>query len=244
MRNVYRANAVISPTAESKEGGSSLKSDIGGIAELAGIDLGGGGGRKVEAFATLMAPGFVREYIESNNLMPILYEERWDAKGNKWREGVKVPTWEQGVKRFTGRRQINENTKTGLLTLSMDWYSPEIAAQWANGQIALVNERLRRADVITAQKSLDYLNQEMGKATSVELRQAIARLMESQENDEMMAKVQQDYAYHYIDLAVPPIQKIAPMRTVLSLAGAVIGFLLAAAYLIMRERVVQRRSDA
>ena len=244
MRNVYRADAVISPTAEAQQGGSSLKQDIGGIAELAGIDLGGGGGRKVEAFATLMAPGFVREYIQTNNLMPILYSERWDDKRGTWRAGATPPTIEQGVKRFTGRRQINENTKSGLITLTMDWYTPQLAAQWANGQVALVNERLRRADIITAQKSLDFLNVEMAKANAVELRMAISHLMETQENNEMVAKVQQDYAYHFIDAAVPPIQKNAPMRTVLSIAGAVVGFLLAAGYLILRERAVRRRAAA
>jgi uncharacterized protein involved in exopolysaccharide biosynthesis len=68
--------------------------------------------------------------------------------------------------------------------------------------------------------------------------------METQENNEMVAKVQQDYAYHFIDAAVPPIQKVSPMRTVLSLAGAVVGFLLAAGFLIMRERIVQRKAPA
>jgi uncharacterized protein involved in exopolysaccharide biosynthesis len=242
MRNVYRANAVISPTAENSQGGSSLKNDIGAIGELAGIDLGGSGGRKVEAFATLMAPGFVAEYIQTNNLMPILYSERWDAKRKQWREGATPPTIEQGIKRFTNFRQINENTKSGLITLSMDWYSPQLAAQWANGQVALVNERLRKADVITSQKSLDFLTGELAKANGVELRMAISHLMETQENNEMLAKVQQDYAYHFIDPAVPPIQKVSPMRTVLSIAGAFVGFLLMSGYLILRERAIRRKS--
>jgi len=243
MRNVYRAQAVLSPTKEEKDsGGGGLKSELGGIAALAGFGLGGEGSRKFEAMATLMAPGFVREFIETNNLMPILYSERWDAKTNGWRAGTTPPTIEDGVKKFTGRRQVEENTKTGMVTLRMDWYSPELAAQWANGMVAMVNERLRRADIITAQKSLDYLNQEMAKANVVELRQAISHLMETQENNEMMAKVQQDYAYHFIDVAVPPLKKNAPMRTVLSLAGALIGFLLGAAYLILRQRATSQKA--
>jgi uncharacterized protein involved in exopolysaccharide biosynthesis len=201
MRNVYRAQAVLSPTKEEKDSGGGLKSELGGIAELAGIGLGGEGSRKAEALATLMAPGFVREFIQTNNLMPILYSEKWDAKTNGWRAGTKPPTIEQGIKRFNGKRQVDENTKSGMVTLRMDWYSPELAAQWVNGMVALVNKRLSKADIITAEKSLDYLNQEMAKANAVELRQAISHLMETQENNAMMAKVQQDYAYHFIDMA-------------------------------------------
>ena len=46
MRNVFRAQAIVAPTAENNSSGDSMKKGLGGIAELAGIDLGGGGGRR------------------------------------------------------------------------------------------------------------------------------------------------------------------------------------------------------
>jgi uncharacterized protein involved in exopolysaccharide biosynthesis len=237
LRNVYRAQAVISPTAEQNGGqGSSLQSDIGGIAALAGIDLGAGGGRKVEAFGTLNAPGFVREFIVKNDLMPILYAERWDPNTKAWRKGATPPTLELGVKRFKGRRTIDENVKTGLLTVSFEWYSPELAAKWTNDMIALVNERMRTADIRTAERSLEYLNQEMANANGVELRQAISKLMETQENNKMMANVQREYAYHFIDAAVPPESKVFPLRSLMAAAGGLLGFMLGAAFVLLRRR--------
>ncbi len=88
----------------SRQQGRLAEGRLGGIAELAGIDLGGGGGRKVEAFATLMPPGLFANSSPSNNLMPILYSERWDARRSTGGRGKKPPTMEQGVKRFNDSR--------------------------------------------------------------------------------------------------------------------------------------------
>jgi hypothetical protein len=241
LRNVYHAQAVVAPTQESSNGGNSFKSQLGGIAELAGIDLGGGGGRKVEAMATLMSPGFVRDFILKNDLMPILYAERWDLNTKNWRKGATPPTMEMMVKMFIGRRTVVENSKSGLLTISIDWYSPDLAAKWTNGMIDMVNERMRTRDIATASSSLEYLGREMTNANAVELRLAISHLIETQVNNEMLANVQRDYAYHFIDAAVPSQTRSGPKRTLITIGGAVIGLLLALAYIILRRRIARSR---
>jgi uncharacterized protein involved in exopolysaccharide biosynthesis len=219
MRNMFRAQAVVSPSAESSNKGGSLKDEVGGIAELAGIDLGGGGGRKQEAMATLMAPGFLREFVARNDLLPILFDERWNPATKNWRPGKKVPSLEQGAKRLKDDRIVNENTKTGLVTLSVS-----------------VNERLRQADIKTARDSLDYLERELQTATTVELRLAISHLIEQQINSQMMANVQRDYAYHFIDRAVPPEIKDSPKRTLISLGGALAGLILGLCAIALKRR--------
>ncbi len=48
---------------------------------------------------------------------------------------------------------------------------------------------------------------------------AISHLMETQENNEMVANVQRDYAYHFIDPAVPPREGRAHAHGADALAG-------------------------
>lgn len=235
MRNQYKAQAVVAPTSE-QNSGNSLKDEVGGIAELAGIDIGGGGGRKVEALATLMSPGLVRAFIVKNDLMPVLFSERWDPVAHHWRAGKKVPTLEQGVKRLRDKRTVTENTKSGLVTMNIEWYSPELAAKWTNDMIDMVNEQMREREIRTAHNSLDYLNRELATAIGVELRQAISRLMEKQINNEMLANVERDYAYHFIDPAIPPEIKDSPKRTMLSIGGAFLGLMLGFAYISLKRR--------
>lgn len=244
LPNVYRARAIVAPTAESQNGsGGGLKNELGGIAELAGIDIGNGGGRKVEALATLQSKGFVRDFILKYDLLPILFAERWDSNAKTWRKGAAAPTMEIAVKRFVGRRTIDENTKTGIVTMDFVWYSPPIAAKWTNDMIAMVNERMRELDVRTAESSLDYLNREMQTASTVELREAISHLIEQQENDKMLAVVQRDYAYHFIEAATAPESKSAPLRSLIAAGGAILGFMLAMAILILHRRSSRLRAS-
>jgi LPS O-antigen subunit length determinant protein (WzzB/FepE family) len=240
MRTVYRARAIVAPTAESQGGQGGLKKELGGIAELAGIDIGNGGGRKVEALAVLNSKGFVRDFIIKNDLLPILFAERWNAQTKTWAKTP--PTMELAVKRFMGRRTIDENTKSGLVTIDFVWYSPELAAQWTNGMIDMINDRMRDTDVRTADNSLEYLDRELATANGVELRQAIAHLIETQVDNKMVANVQRDYAYHFIDRAIPPETKSGPWRSLIAAGGAILGFTLGAAIVIVRRRVQRAAS--
>jgi len=240
MPNVYRSEVLLSPVTQSGAGPpSALRNQLGGLAALAGIDLASGGGRKEEFFATLASPGFARDFIAANNLMPVLFEERWDAGSSDWHAGEEVPTVEDGVRLFTSEvRAVTEDRRTGLIRLRVDWYDPKTAAAWANGMVAMANDRLREDAVRDAEQSIEYLNKELAKTTVVELRQAIYRLIESQVNNSMLANVQREYAFRIIDSAVPadPKRKVFPKRSLITLAGAGLGGLLGVIWVLWRRR--------
>jgi LPS O-antigen subunit length determinant protein (WzzB/FepE family) len=116
----------------------------------------------------------------------------------------------------------------------MEWYSPELAADWANRTVDMVNERLRTQAIDNANRSIQYLNNELSKATAVALQQAIYRLIEEQINDAMLSNVQRDYAFHIIDRAVAPDLKSGPRRTAITIIGAFVGLLLGLAIVFVR----------
>ncbi len=246
MRPMYRAQALVAPVSHqtSSAGGSALR-QLGGIAALAGIDIGIAGGRKEEYLATLSSPGFAREFIRTQNLLPVLFADRWDAQAKQWRPGRKTPTLEQGVKRFTNEVvSISEDRKTSLITVTVEWYSPQLAAQWANGMIELVNERLRADAIRTADSSLEYLNRELTKTNVVEIRQAIYRLTEEQVNNAMLANVQREYAFHVVDAAVPPEVRFSPKRMLIGTVGAAAGLFLGAMAVYVRRVRARRREPS
>lgn len=240
MRNVYRSEALIAPVTQGAAGNAAaLRNQFGGLAALAGIDLGGGGGRKEEFLATLSSAGFARDYILAENLMPVLFSEKWDADAGKWREGREPPTIEDGVKlMMTDVRTVSEDRRTGLVRVRVDWYEPETAARWANGLVALANARLRDQAIRSSALSIEYLNKELEKTSVVGLQQAIYRLIESQVNNSMFATVQPEYAFKVIDPAVPsdPRRKVAPHRTLIALGGGLLGGVLALGWVLWRQR--------
>jgi LPS O-antigen subunit length determinant protein (WzzB/FepE family) len=232
MPFIYRAQALIAPVQSNGGVGGALRNQFGGLAALAGVDLGAANTRKEESFATLSYLGFARDFIVTEAIMPQLFAERWDAKAKAWRADAKPPTLEDAVRVFTRKvRKVVEDRKTGMITVMVEFESPELAALWANRMIDLVNDRLRAEATQNANRSIEYLNGELAKTNVVDLRQAIYRLIESQVNNAMLANVQREYAFRFIDRAVPPDRRISPKRSLMvvfgAFAGGAIGFAIA-----------------
>jgi capsular polysaccharide biosynthesis protein len=239
MPEIFRSQILVAPVAQSGNGiANGLKDEFGGLAALAGINIGEFGGRKEEYIATLSSAGFARDFITSQSLMPILFAKRWDSQTSAWRKGAKAPVLEEGVKKFTEDvRSITEDRRTGLVTISVEWYSPQLAASWANRMIEMVNERLRGEATRNADRSIEYLNKELAKTGVVEIRQAIFRLIEQQVNNAMLANVQREYAFRVLDPAVPAEIRASPKRTVMTILGAIVGLFIGLIYVVARFRV-------
>src|ERR1700719_4396258 len=79
----YKGLVLLSPV--SNTGGSqlgaasSILSQLGGIASLAGLPV-GGDSKKSESIAVLQSEALTEKYIIENNLLPVLFKEKWDAK--------------------------------------------------------------------------------------------------------------------------------------------------------------------
>jgi hypothetical protein len=241
MPTIYRAKIIVAPVTESESIGSHglggmLGGEIGGLASMAGIDITGGDARKQEFYATLMSVGFAREFIQSENLMPLLFPDRWDTHTGNWRPGVHVPTLGAGVRMLAGHfRTITEDRKTSLVTVTFDCTSPELAARLANRSIEMVNDRLRNEAIKNADLSIEYLDKELGKTNVVGVQQGIYQLIQEQIDKSMVANVQREYAYKVIDPAVVPDIKASPLRGLIGSIGAIAGLVLSLSWVLLRR---------
>jgi len=225
----WRAQVVIVPVKGDDMRGvlSSALGQLGGLASLAGLGA-SGGGNKEENLQFLSSRGFLASFIEEEQLLPVLFAKKWDATQGRWivDDPDDVPTIADGVRYMdTKVRSVQEERRTGIVTLSIVWKDPVVAARWANLMVERANRDLRARAVRDAEASKAYLNAELGKTDVVELRQSIYRLLENQIKTIMLASVRPDYAFRIIDPAVPPDldEKIRPKRTVMTVLGALAG---------------------
>lgn len=225
----YRATVVVMPADDAKGAGAlgGLVSQFGGLASLAGLSLGSAGSNRAEALATLRSREFTRTFIAKHDLLPLLFSTRWDARSKAWKvPEAKVPTLERAIDEFDEKvRLISENRTAGTVAVSIEWTDGEIAARWANELINDLNSYARERAILESEKSLKFLYAEALTTASLETRQAIYKLVESQINQRMLANVRSDYAFRVIDVAVPPDARrtVSPKRTAFALAGLVLG---------------------
>lgn len=229
---VYQAKTLLAP-GESAEymGGDSL-TRRGDLAYLTGDFMTGGGNKLDIAIAKMESRILTESFIKDGDIMPILYPERWDAGERRWKDGEEVPTIWDAYNLFDNSvRAIEKDVRSGLVTLIIEWHDPVLAAKWANELVQRVNTELREEAVREAETSIAYLNEQLAETSTVEMQQAIYRLIEEQAKKIMVAKTRDQYAFKVIDPAVVPQEPAWPRRIVISTL-AFLGGLMFAVFIV------------
>lgn len=225
----YQVTVVTLPSYDDASGkslggaASAMLSQVG-LGSLAGFG-GASGSRKVEALALLQSEALTRRFVEQNNLLPVLFANKWDAEHGRWKtnDPDKIPTLWKANQYFNQIRTVEENKATGLVTLRIKWRDPHQAAQWANDLIAMVNEYLRNKSIQESERNIAYLNDQASKTGVVEVQRAIYSLLEGEIKKVMLARGSDEYALRVVDPAMPPDKPSFPQPEIWIPLGFVLG---------------------
>ena len=245
LPNIYRAEALLAPNDQESAGGlSTLAAQYGGLASLAGIDLGGAATDKTAlGLEILRSRRFISNFVMGHEiLVPLMAAEGWDAasgelvidpddydvSAKKWIRDVApprtaIPSMQEAYKQFTNILSISQNKKTGFVTVGVEHYSPAVAKQWVDWLVDDLNVSVMRQDVAEAEQAIEYLNTQIQKTSLAELQNVFFRLIESQTKTVMLANVSDEYLLKTIDPAVAPERKIKPRRSVIVIIGTMLG---------------------
>lgn len=220
---VFKAESLLAPAEEEKSAASSSLGQFGGLAAMAGISIPSSSNIE-RVLATLETREFLKKFISSQKLLPIIFDDLWDESSNSWKliEGQEKLTVEDGILPLQGAIEVDQE-KSGLITLSISWKDPDIAAQWANYLVKQLNEQLRQKAITDSKKRVGYLEQELAKTTLQDMRAVLYNLLESEKQKAMLANVNEDFALEVIDPAVAPETREKPKRKLIVVLGGVCG---------------------
>lgn len=221
----YRAEALLAPAKEMSS--NSLGGQLGGLAALAGVSVGDGDSN--EAVATLKSRDFARDFIEDYELLPVFISDEWDVKWGRWvgDNPIDRPDIRDAVRFFHDNvLYVSEDRQTGLVTLSIEWTDPDVAANWANALVHRLNAGLRKRSLQEAETNVAYLQTELARTSVVTLQQSIGRLLESELQKLMLARGNDEFAFRVIDAATAPKERVRPKRALIAVLGTVLGGLL------------------
>ena len=221
---VFKAETLLAPAQEEKSGASSALSQFGGLAAMAGVSIPSDANVE-QVVATLNSRKFLRSFIQEKKLAPILFEEIWDPKNQTWlvESAEYEPSEQKAIESFKGCLYVDEDKKSGLISLSISWKDPALAAQWANYLVKQLNEQLRQKAIADSKKRVGYLEQELAKTTLQDMRAVLYNLLESEKQKAMLANVNEDFALEVIDPAVAPETREKPKRKLIVALGGVCG---------------------
>ena len=232
---IYRAEVLLSPMVGGS-GGSALarlSGQLGPVANLFGdMDASSGLANKEVYIATLRSRRFTHEFIRANDLLPVLFPDKWNESENAWKvsDGESLqPSMDVATRLFDKEiRTISEDRRSGLVTLAIEWPDPVLAAQWAEDIVSRTNKFLQDRFIAEAERSMEFLEAELRSTDVLERQQIIYRQMEVKIGDVMMAKARNEYAFIVVDPAVVPDDDsyVWPNRKVMVAVGLMLGLLI------------------
>jgi uncharacterized protein involved in exopolysaccharide biosynthesis len=179
---LYRADVTLAyvEDRQSMSGLAGLANQFGGLASLAGINLGDPGSAKYEALGIMQSRQLTADFIAQQGLMQKLFSSRWDAQTKTWRPGLisrRVPTISDAIKVFDRQiRKVNVDPKSGLISVSIVWGNPREAANWANTLVADANNRLRERAIRESEGRIAYLRKEIADSGLIGVHESLNRL--------------------------------------------------------------------
>lgn len=255
--NIYKATTLLSPTSEQTGAGGLAKmaGQFGGLASLAGINIGGGGIDKTGlALEVLKSRVFLEKFINNHQLLvPLMAAKSWDISANtliiddevynqeikKWVREVKAPKkpepspW-QAYKKFKNIFTITVDKKTGMITLAIEHLSPEIATQWLLWLVSDINVAMREQDKTEAQRSINYLTAKLKETQLADMQTIFYQLIEQQTKTIMLAEVSKEYVLKTIDPANAPEEKAKPKRVLIVVLGTMLGGIISVLIVLIR----------
>ena len=255
--NIYQATTLLAPASEQGSAGglSKMAGQFGGLASLAGINLGGGGTDKTGlALEILKSRLFVENFIAKHQLLvPLMAAKNWDVNNNTlifndeiynsetkvWLREVKAPRkpepsyWE-AFKAFKQILSVSTDKENGMITLTIEHVSPEIATQWLLWLVDDINSTMRDQDKLEAQNSIDYLSKKLQETQLADMQTVFYQLIEEQTKTIMLAEVSKEYVLKTIDPANAPEEKAKPKRALIVVLGTMLGGMLSVLIVLIR----------
>lgn len=255
--NIYRAQVLLAPASSGSGGaGSKLANQFGGLASIAGVNL--GLGQRIDmaslAVEVMKSRKFQRDFIVNHRLfIPLLMCSGWDPAENKLlldqelydielieqfkKEGRVVNeavVWD-AYKKLSELVSITQSKDTGLITVSVEHFSPFLAKEWASLLVENINAVMKRQDLADAKKSIAFLEEQLKLTEISEMQKVLYELIEDQTKTVMFSSVREEYVFQTIDPALVPQEKHKPRRGLIVILFTMLGGILGVAFVLLRH---------
>lgn len=235
LPNIYKSEALLAPVSE--EAGLKIPGQLGGLAALAGVNLGGlGGGDKTGlAMEIIKSREFLGRFIEKHDLyLPIMAAEGWNRADNRLvidskKYDINSQQWVRKVKppfepkpsvlevheALLKRLAVSKDKATGMVKISLEHYSPYLAKAWVDELVKAINEEMRQRELTEAQRSIAYLNSQIEQTSIADVQTMLYSLIEEQTKTVMLANVRDEYVFKTVDRAVVAEKEMGPKRIII-----------------------------
>jgi LPS O-antigen subunit length determinant protein (WzzB/FepE family) len=245
--NQYKATALLAPAQSDGGGLSGALGQLGGLASLAGVSLGGGESGEAQIAQEIMKSwSYIEGFIADNNIAVEVYaaegwskgsntlqinNDAYDVETNEWlvedeSGAIAAPSSWQLFESFSQILSVSEDKKSGLVSVSIEYYSPQIAKQWVDMYIESINRFMQQRQIDKVTRNINYLQEQIEKTAIAEMQEVFYTIIEEQTKNKMLAEASPDYVFVAVGPSMVPELKSQPKRALICILGTLLGGML------------------
>ena len=254
--NQYKATALLAPAQSDGGGLSGALGQLGGLASLAGVSLGGGESGEAQIAQEIMKSwSYIEGFIAGNNIAVEVYaaegwskgsntlqinNDAYDVGANKWlvedeSGAIGAPSSWQLFESFSEMLSVSEDKKSGLVSVSIEYFSPQIAKQWVDMYVESINRFMQQRQIDKVTKNINYLQEQIEKTAIAEMQEVFYTIIEEQTKNKMLAEASPDYVFVAVGPSMVPELKSQPKRALICILGTLLGGMLSVLMVLIMQ---------
>ena len=263
LSDQYKATVLLAPAQSDGADLSGALGQLGGLASLAGVDIGSGDSSEAQMAQEIMKSwSFIDVFIAENNISVEVYAaEGWSRGSNELQidddiYDAETKTWlvendntgEVGppsswklFESFSERLVVSENKKSGLVSVSIEYYSPLIAKQWLDMYVAAINAHMQQRQMEKVTNNINYLQAQIEKTSIAEMREVFYTIIAEQTKNKMLSSASPEYVFVAVSPSMVPEEKSQPERAFICIIGTLLGGILSVLLVLVMHYA--RKSD-
>jgi len=264
LPNIYNSSAVLAPVNTNGAIAGALNR-YSGLAALSGISIPSSSSESntERALAKLTTLSFFENNILPNIFLPdLMAVKSWDRQSNRiiynpeiydevtntWVKKLqetssKTPTPQSSYSVFKSQNfGISKDKKNGFITITIKHQSPYIAKVWAELIINQINDYYRDKDKTDSEKSLSYLNRQIGLTNLSEIKLSISDLIKEETKKLALIEANKFYVFEYIDPPAVMESKFEPDRASICIIIALIGGMFSVLFVLTKHYFFNRKA--
>lgn len=254
LPTLYQSKGIYAP-AQKKNGSGGLAAQYSGLAAIAGINLTKGESSDIDqAMVLVKSWPFLESVVAKYELKPIVIAVNgWDRVTNEliWDRKIYDPIekiWKKDTSSdqsmepssYTVYQQLNKlisvsiDSKTSLVTIAVEHYSPILAKEWVEMLAFEVNSYFRSRDTGDTKANIKFLEEKVQQTSISGMKLVFFQMIESQIQTLMLAESGHQYLIKTV--VTPKIAEIqaGPKMLLIVLVGAAAGFFLALSAVLIK----------
>tara|TARA_A100001011_G_C14103399_1_gene753815 strand:- start:12 stop:941 length:930 start_codon:yes stop_codon:yes gene_type:complete len=259
LPNIYTSRALLSIVEDnnSSVGMSSMLSQYSGLASLAGVASSGVNTKQNYAIEVINSREFLKHLLTFDGVLESLYavnyydestaklyydNEVFDSEKKMWiREVPKnrklVPSHLEVYRTYQETISLEEDLKSGYINLSVSHVSPLFSEYFLSLIINEANRLSKEKDMKESSDALTYLNKQLLNTMQSDIRKSMNKIIENQLKVQMLSNIKSDYLLSIIDRPYVPEVKSKPSRSIITITGSFIGFLVICSFILLNKYI-------